>query len=169
MRVSPEIVAGLCAARSRDLLKMELGDLAGLDPVKLLWGISGVESNFGLNSTPRHEQAYCYGGRYYAIEPTIEWGCLAHCSYGPWQVMFDNFPPTISPIGLLVQGDGSSAADASLQAAIGVLNHAISRGAKTLVDLVTAYNGPADVEFYARKLFACFERPMPQYQDRVIV
>lgn len=169
MRVSPEIIAGLCTVRSRDLLKLQQGDLAGVDPVKLLWAIAGVESSFGENSYPRHEQGYCFHGRYYDPKATAEWGCLAHCSYGPWQVMFDHFPPTISPIGLLVQGDGSGAADASCQAAIGVLNAAIARGAKSLFDLVIAYNGPADVDFYSQKLFACFDRPMPQFRDRAIV
>jgi hypothetical protein len=82
--------------------------------------------------------------------------------------MFTNFPQSISPVGLLVQGDGASAADASLQAAIGVLNRAIARGAANLTDIVIAYNGPADVEFYAKKLFACFDRPMPQYVDTVL-
>jgi hypothetical protein len=168
MRVSPEIVAGLCVVRSRDLLKMAQGDLAGTDPVKLLWAIAGVESNFGMNSAPRHEQGYCYSGRYFDAKATSEWGCLAHCSYGPWQVMFNHFPPSISPLSLLVQADGHVAADASLQGAIGVLNAAIARGAKNLLDLVIAYNGPADVEFYAKKLFACLDRPMPQYEDRVL-
>jgi hypothetical protein len=168
MRVSPEIVAGLCRVRSRDLMRPFPGDLSGVDPVKLLWAISGVESSFGQFSNPRHEQGYCSNGRYFDPKATSEWGCLAHCSYGPWQVMFTNFPQSISPVGLLVQGDGASAADASLQAAIGVLNRAIARGAANLTDIVIAYNGPADVEFYAKKLFACFDRPMPQYVDTVL-
>jgi len=168
MRVAPNIIAGLCRVRSRDLLRPRPGDLANVDPVKLLWGIAGVESQFGELSNPRHENGYCFAGRYFDAKATAAWGCLAHCSYGPWQVMFNHFPQTISPIGLLVQADGSAAADASLQAAIGVLNQAIARGAANLTDLVVAYNGPGDVEFYAKKLFACFDRPMPQYEDRVV-
>lgn len=168
MRVAPEIIAGLCRVRARDLLRTGSGDLGSVDPVKLLWGIAGVESTFGLNSYPRHENGYCFNGRYFDPKATAEWGCLAHCSYGPWQVMFDHFPPTISPIGLLVQGDGSAAADASLQAAIGVLNQAIARGARNLTDVVIAYNGPGDVPEYARRLFGAMERPLPQYEDRVI-
>ena len=168
MRIAPEIIAGMCQRRERDLLTPRQGDLAEFSGAKLLWGIAGVESSFGLYSHPRHEQGYCYNGRYYDPQATAEWGCLAHCSYGPWQVMFDHFPKSITPFQLLPQGDGHVAADVSLMAAIGVINQALARGAKTLVDLVIAYNGPGDVELYAKKLFAAMERPMPQYVDTVL-
>ncbi len=49
----------------------------------------------------RHENAYCYGGAYYKGDGpggrpgddvlrdlTWTWGCLAHQSYGPWQVLY---------------------------------------------------------------------------------
>jgi hypothetical protein len=42
-----------------------------------------------------HEPAYCYGGLYYKGDGGVDlrnltgtWGCLAHQSYGPWQVLF---------------------------------------------------------------------------------
>lgn len=48
-----------------------------------------------------HEAAYCYGGLYYKGDGrggrpgddalrdlTQTWGCMAHQSYGPWQVLF---------------------------------------------------------------------------------
>jgi hypothetical protein len=168
MRVAPEIVAGMCRVRSRDLLRPFPGALSGVDPVKLLWGIAGVESSFGRDSYPRHEAGYCFGGRYFDHVGTAEWGCLAHCSYGPWQVMYANFPKGISPIGLLVQADGHVAADASLQAAIGVLNWAIARGASSLTDLVIAYNGPEHEESYVARLLANLDRPMPQFRDSVL-
>jgi len=43
----------------------------------------------------RHEKAYCYGGFYYTgpngsllRELSDIWGCLAHCSFSPWQIMY---------------------------------------------------------------------------------
>jgi len=96
MRVAPEVIAGFCRVRSRDLFQPREGDLAALDPVKILWAFAGVESSFGLQSNPRHENGYCYNGRYFDAMLTDKWGCLAHCSYGPWQVMFTNFPPGVS-------------------------------------------------------------------------
>ena len=67
---------------------------AGIDPVRLLWALAGNESGFGSNAVPRHEDSYCAnkGGIYASaiVRLTRMWGCWAHCSYGPWQVMFDN-------------------------------------------------------------------------------
>lgn len=168
MRIAPEIIAGMCLVRERDLLLPRQGDLAAIGGRKLLWGIAGVESTFGQYSNPRHENAYCYAGRYYDPKATSEWGCLAHCSYGPWQVMFDHFPPGVTPLALLPQGDGRVAADLSLMACVSILNRALARGAKTLVDLVTEYNGPGDVPEYTQRLLANMDRPMPQYVDPVL-
>jgi hypothetical protein len=168
MRVAPEVVAGLCRARARDLLTPMPGELAGVDAAKLLWAFAGVESSFGLNSHPRHENGYCYNGRYFDPKATADIGCLAHCSYGPWQVMYDHFPKGITVFALLPQGEGTMAADMSIRAAILILNQAIARGASNLTDLVQAYNGPGDVPEYAKKLFAAMERPMPQYVDPVL-
>lgn len=168
MRIAPEIIAGMCLVRERDLLTPRQGDLGKISGAKLLWAIAGVESSFGLNSHPRHEQGYCYAGRYFDPNLTAEWGCLAHCSYGPWQVMFANFPKGVSPVSLLPQGDGHVAADLSAMACVAKLNQALARGAKTLIDLVIAYNGPGDVDNYTKKLFAAMERPMPQYTDPVL-
>jgi hypothetical protein len=147
---------------------VEQGDLASVDPVKLLWAIAGVESMSGDYSNPRHEQGYCYGGRYFDPLVTSDIGCLAHCSYGPWQVMYANFPKLTDPRSLIPFDDGRLAAGLSIRAAIGVLNRAVARGAKSLADLVIAYNGPRDVEHYETKLLAAFDRPMPQATERVI-
>ncbi|SRR6266702_1562508 len=169
MRVAPEIVAGLCRARSRDLLTMAFGELSSVDPVRLLWAIAGVESSFGRDSYPRHENAYCYNGRYFNPQVTAEVGCLAHCSYGPWQVMYANFPAGVDPRALLPFNEGRIAAELSIRAAIAVLNKAIVRNARSLVDLVTHYNGPDDVPEYSRRLFAAMDRPMPQDVGTVAV
>ena len=66
----------------------------GIDGTQLLWAISGNESSFGANCTPRHEPAYDVGGVYGnrpVIKPLLaKWGSAAACSYGPWQIMFCN-------------------------------------------------------------------------------
>lgn len=138
-----------------------------IDAAKLLWGISGVESTFGAFSNPKHEQAYCFGGRYFDGTLTDQWGCLTHCSYGPWQVMFPNFPRGVSPISLLIQGDGTVAADLCIRGAIAVINRAIARGAQNLGDIVIAYNGPGNEQEYSARLAEAFGRPMPQFQEGV--
>lgn len=78
----------------------------GVDGVQLLWAMSGNESSFGANCTPRHEPAYDLGGFIYeANTPDAqrlrnlveEFGSLAASSFGPWQIMFINCPPNYIP------------------------------------------------------------------------
>lgn len=76
---------------------------ADLDGARLLWALAGNESSFGVESNPRHEAAYCHGGKYFDAARTKAWGCLAHCSFGAWQVMYANFVPAISPLDILQQ------------------------------------------------------------------
>lgn len=68
----------------------------GVDGIKLLWAISGNESSFGANVTPRHEPAYDVGGIYSHNSPMPEllskYGAAAACSYGPWQLLLANAP-----------------------------------------------------------------------------
>jgi hypothetical protein len=167
MKVAPEIVASLCRKHAPGLLTPANWQGTPLDKVRLLWGIAGVESSFGLNCNPRHEQGYCFGGRYLDTDRTRVWGCLAHCSYGPWQVMFPHFPLGVSPLLLIWGTDGRVAAETCLLGAIVVLNVAIGHGAKNLGDIVIAYNGPGNEEHYAAQLSECIDRPMPEGLDSV--
>lgn len=162
MKVAPEIIAQLCRERAADLFTPTNWQGTPIDKVRLLWGISGVESSFGLNSTPRHENGYCYGGRYFDAPASAKWGCLAHCSYGPWQVMFNHFPVGVSPLALTWDVDGRIAASLGISGAIRVLNGAISRGARHLSDISIAYNGPANEEQYSARLAECLDRPIPE-------
>jgi len=162
VKVAPEIIAALCRKHAFDLFTPANWQGTALDKVRLLWGIAGVESSFGLNCNPRHEQGYCYGGRYVDRVASEAWGCLAHCSYGPWQVMFPHFPPGASPLALMWATDGRVAAETCLLGAVKVLNVAIGHGAKNLGDIVIAYNGPADEEQYSARLAECLDRPMPE-------
>lgn len=62
----------------------------GVNPEALLWAIGWAESTCGRNNVPRHEGAYHRGGAYFNHVLDREFGCAAHCSYGPWQIMFEN-------------------------------------------------------------------------------
>jgi hypothetical protein len=74
---------------------------AGLVGSQLLWALAGKESSFGADMNPRHEPSYCHGGKYFDKVRSEAWGCWAHCSYGPWQLMYANAPTTVSPFDLL--------------------------------------------------------------------
>src|SRR2546429_7159205 len=106
MKVAPEIIAALCHKHAPSLLTPLTWQGTPLDKVRLLWGLAGVESSFGWNCNPRHEQGYCTRGRYFDVLSTKAWGCLAHCSYGPWQVMFPHFPVGVSPLSLVWEDEG---------------------------------------------------------------
>jgi hypothetical protein len=162
VNVASEIIAALCRKHAPDLLTPLKWQGTPIDKVRLLWGIAGVESSFGLNCSPRHEPGYCYGGRYFNPVASRAWGCLAHCSFGPWQVMFANFPVGVSPLSLVWETDGRVAAEVGLLGAIRELNKIIGRGALHLSDVVIGYNGPANEEEYSAKLVECLDRPMPE-------
>lgn len=162
MNVAREILADLCRTHAAELLSPLVWKDTSFDKARVLWAFCGVESSFGANCNPRHETGYCYGAKYFNPHLSSLWGCLAHCSYGPWQVMFANFPPDVSPLSLMWADDGRVAADLSLRAAVGVLNKAIARGANGFAALVEHYNGPDDVEGYSARLAECYGDPMPE-------
>lgn len=62
----------------------------GVNGFAVLWAIGGVESSFGSNAVPKHENAYDWGGRYASGDLLRKHGSLAACSLGPWQVMYPN-------------------------------------------------------------------------------
>jgi hypothetical protein len=161
MKVAPEIIAALCRKRADDLLTPKAWQGTPLDKVRLLWGLAGVESSFGWECNPKHEAGYCHGGKYFDPGRTKEWGCLAHCSFGPWQVMYCNFPLGVSPLSLMWDTDGQVAADLGLRGAISVLNRAIARGVGHLGDIVIAYNGPEYEAQYSSVLVDRMAHPMP--------
>jgi hypothetical protein len=162
MKVAQEIIAALCRKHAPDLFTPVNWQGTPLDKVRLLWGIAGVESTFGFDCNPKHEAGYCYGGHYFDRDRSHSWGCLAHCSYGPWQAMFDDFPLGVSPLSLMWDTDGRVASETSLVGALRVLNHAISHGAAGLPDIVLHYNGPQDVQEYSSRLVECMGNPMPE-------
>ena len=74
----------------------------GLDGAKVMIAISSNESSIGANCGPRHEPSYDVGGHVYATNArqralVATYGQDAAMSYGPWQLMFYNFPSGVTP------------------------------------------------------------------------
>jgi len=67
---------------------------AGVNPIALMRAICDNETNGGARwGATLHEPAYCYGGKYYIGSEalhrlSVPWGCLAHSSFGPWQILY---------------------------------------------------------------------------------
>ena len=89
-------IADACLAYGPQLTELPYG----VDGAQLLWALSGNESSFGANCTPRYEPAYDVGGRYADADLLARFGRAAACSYG--EVMLDQrLPLTIREIVLL--------------------------------------------------------------------
>lgn len=90
-----EVDADIAAAIAHESALLRAGTA---NPIAVLRAICQVESRSGIQwDIPRHERAYCYGGEYYEAKTpggeelrrlTVLFGCFAHMSYGPWQVLF---------------------------------------------------------------------------------
>ena len=111
------------------------GEASSVDFEALLWAIGGVESSFGRNNVPRHEAAYHRGGRYFDRKLDRKFGCHAHCSYGPWQVMYPNVV-TIKPADPRLMLDPLHA----LPITVGWMQYVVGRGAVTVRDIADAWN-----------------------------
>lgn len=97
MRYTRQQVSNVCRQYGVQILDLPVS----IDGSQLLYGISGNESSFGLNTRPRHEPAFDVGG-IYATSPTQKsllalYGSDAACSFGPWQLMFSNWPEGTTP------------------------------------------------------------------------
>ncbi|MCI0624843.1 MAG: hypothetical protein L0387_24925 [Acidobacteria bacterium] len=132
MNADRHIISNLCRQYGPILKAPE-----GMDGARLLWAISGNEGSFGDWFPPRHERSYCYiptPGRYYDKELTRRWGCLAHMSYSPWQIMAPN-AKGFSPLEL-------SHPAVAIEAVVGFLNRMFERKIPpaTLEEIADAYN-----------------------------
>ncbi len=64
------------------------------------------------------------------------WGCLAHMSFGPWQIMYANMNPGIGPMELLTRPELTALAVTFL-----IQNRIVrAEKAQTLEELADAYN-----------------------------
>jgi hypothetical protein len=111
---------------------------AGVDGVTLLWALSGNESSFGADVTPRHEPAYDtdgpYAGNWPMPELLAKYGSAAACSYGPWQILLAN-APSYSPTDF---NDINKAA----QATVAFLNSQLRQfKPQSLSDIGSIWNG----------------------------
>jgi len=98
MSWTPSQIAAQCRISSPFIIGLP----TGIDGPQLLWALSGNESSFGANVTPRHEPAFDIGGSLYATSPAqqalvAQFGPAGACSYGPWQLMLCNAPVGSSP------------------------------------------------------------------------
>lgn len=134
MQIARSTLATLC----RQFGKMFTMLPDGIDGAQLLWALAGKESSFGVESNPRHEQGYCYGHEYFDKDRTRLWGCLAHCSYGPWQVMYANFNIAVSPLEIMAPNGVNLIAGATVQFLQSFVMK--QRGAKTLEEIGEVYN-----------------------------
>lgn len=74
----------------------ELRTATGVNNLGVLHALATVESNHGeRHLATLHEAAYCYKGRYYTSPTSGDlrrlshvYGCLAHCSFSSWQLLF---------------------------------------------------------------------------------
>jgi hypothetical protein len=124
----------------------------------LLRAIADVESSYGQNSNPRHEPAYCHGGKYYHVVLTKLYGCAAHSSYGPWQVIY----PTAYELGFFGAPEELANPETNCLYAVRYLNARAAK-ATTLEQLARCYNGgnihaKAVPQSYIDKLTAAYRK-----------
>lgn len=153
MGFTPQEIARAC--RSWGSMLWLSPQQPGIDGVKLLWALSGCESSFGKDVTPRYEPAYDAGGELVdAVQQKLleEYGKQAAASYGPWQIMLRNCHLGTSP------EDMANLNRATMET-VGFINrHILTReGAKTIAEIAEAWNSgkwqwtkvPEGVERYA--------------------
>lgn len=166
MTFSREEVARACRAWGK-MLWIPQG--AAIDGPQLLWALSGNESSFGANATPRHEPAYDFGGRF--SENPLQakllglYGSAGACSYGPWQEMLVNCGDGTTP-------DDMTNLNRCAMETVTFINRRILKleQAKTIAEIAEAYNSgkwqwhevPPGVETYAADCVKYYENePMP--------
>lgn len=163
MSFTPQQIADQSRVSGPELLGLP----SGTNGTQLLWAISGNESSFGVNCTPRHEPAFDSGGVYGSgpvMTPLLKkYGSAAACSYGPWQIMFPNCPPGFSPKDMSDLGKCASAT-------VGFLNHLLARWKpSSLAGIGECWNAghpmmnlSPGVASYVQKLTANYQVPMPE-------
>lgn len=127
-----------------------------IDGPKLLWALSGCESSFGANCKPRHEAFYHdlaeKGTNAQLAALTKQFGCDAHSSFGPWQLLLINASATVRP------EDFANINRAAMETALFINRRIIDHEkAQTVEQIAMAYNSgkwqweqvPAGVARYA--------------------
>jgi len=174
MPTPQQVIATLCRKYGPSLRLPSGGDGA-----RVLWALAGCESDFGAYPLPKHEDGYCAGHRYDIPALTKRWGCAAHCSYGPWQLMFphlwDLLPAPMRDPSLLLFAAGdagpkfSAAADYLCAATVSFVNAEIlgRQKATTLEQIAKAFNhgnwaDAYDDSEYTDRARRFYQTPLPQ-------
>lgn len=128
---------------------------------QLLWAMSGVETTFGKNTTPRHEPAFDVGGKYGANAPMpallkLYGSPLAASSFGPLQIMLCN-AGGMSPCDF---NDLDSAVHASASFLNSRLRHYEPRSLAEIGEVWNAGSIRPDPD-YVEKLTTMYAVPMP--------
>jgi hypothetical protein len=131
---------------------------ASIQRTALLRAIADIESTYGQDSNPRHEPAYCRGGKYYDGILTKLYGCGAHCSYGPWQIMYQ----TAYELGFEGAPDELANPETNCLYAVRYLNARAAK-ATSIEQIARSYNGgninaTAVPQSYIDKLAAAYAR-----------
>lgn len=125
----------------------------------VLHAFAEVESGHGARGkAAKHESAYCYGGFYWRApagetlrELSRVHGCLAHCSYSSWQIMY------ITAVELGFQGDPTALRDdaVALPFVIKLINDRILAKYPriTTAGLADAYNSGSPVDTNVPKAY----------------
>ncbi len=112
---------------------------ATIDKAKLLYALSGCESSFGANCAPRHEPSWHAIAEAHT-NPVVDkltalFGCDAHSSFGPWQLLL------LNAIGFAKPEQFADLGYCGMQTAC-FINHRIVKleGARTVGEIAAAYN-----------------------------
>ncbi len=154
MNLAPDKLLALCKQYGPAIKNLP----ASIDGARLLWALSFNESSNGRNIAPRHEQGYCYGGRHFDGRATGEFGCLAHMSFGPWQIMAAN-AKGFTPLELLEDPEKCA------QATVGMMSRIFeTAGVISLGLIAKLWNGPAVPPAYVQALQHYYTLGMPGAQ-----
>lgn len=120
-------------------LRLDPFEGAEVDAACLLWALAGVESSYGRDRlVARIEPSYQPRGVMYVRSPLVrarwaEYGALAACSWGTWQMM----APTAWELGFT--GDPWRLVENEVLAPL-VVRYVASRQPRTLPQVFDAYN-----------------------------
>jgi hypothetical protein len=130
------------------------------DGPTLMFALAMVESSEGKNCAPRHEDGYCRGGKYFDKIATEQWNCLAHMSYGEWQVMWANMK--VAPQILLTDQETRAKLSSLFIANLALRASQAGQGLKASLALFAHhYNGPATTQKYIDDLTAAYQKGIP--------
>jgi len=130
------------------------------DGPTLMFALAMVESSDGKSCAPLHEDGYCRGGKYFDEIATAQWNCLAHMSYGEWQVMWANLK--VSPVILLSDADTRAKLSSKFIANLALRVSQAGLDLKgSLALFAHHYNGPNVSQKYIDNLTAAYEKGLP--------